>query len=56
LMYDVGSLRVTGLLPEGPPAYELEIWLASALLGVTFPVLIFWAEFFSFWPLSRDAD
>ena len=56
LMYDGLSPMVTGALPEGPPAYELEIWLASALLGVTFPLLIFCAEFFSFWPLSKSAD
>ena len=45
---------VTGSLPPGPPAYESEIWLASALLSVTFPFLIFFAEFFRFWPLKRD--
>ena len=44
---------VTGTLMSGPPAYDFEIWLASALLGVTFPLLIFHAEFFRFWPLQR---
>ena len=56
LMYDGLSPIVSGALLEGPPAYELEIWLASALLGVTFPLLIFCAEFFDFWPLRRDTD
>jgi hypothetical protein len=42
---------VTGALHAGPPTYDLEIWLASALLAVTFPFLIFFAEFFKFWPL-----
>jgi hypothetical protein len=42
---------VTGTLNAGPPAYDTEIWLATALLGVTFPFLIFFAEFFRFWPL-----
>jgi hypothetical protein len=45
---------VTGPLPSGPPAYDLEIWLASALLAVTFPFLIFFAEFFKFWPLAKS--
>jgi hypothetical protein len=45
---------VTGALTSGPPAYESEIWLASALLSVTFPFLIFFAEFFRFWPLKRS--
>ncbi|PYS43447.1 MAG: hypothetical protein DMG14_00835 [Acidobacteria bacterium] len=45
---------VTGTLHSGPPTYELEIWLASALLAVTFPFLIFFAEFFKFWPLAKS--
>jgi hypothetical protein len=43
----------TGALHAGPPTYDLEIWLASALLSVTFPFLIFFAEFFKFWPLAK---
>lgn len=42
---------VTGNLVEGPPTNDYERWLASALLGVTFPFLIFYAEFFKMWPL-----
>jgi hypothetical protein len=45
---------ITGSLSSGSPAYESEIWLASALLSVTFPFLIFYAEFLGFWPLKRD--
>lgn len=45
---------VTGALSSGPPTYDLEIWLASALLAVTFPLLIFFAEFFKFWPLGKS--
>jgi len=44
---------VTGAMKPGPPAYDFEIWLASALLAVTFPFLIFYAEFFTMWPLQR---
>ncbi len=43
---------VTGDVRPGPPTYDFEIWLASALLSVTFPLLIFYAEFFQFWPLQ----
>jgi hypothetical protein len=42
------------VLHSGPPSYDLEIWLASALLAVTFPFLIFFAEFFKFWPLAKS--
>lgn len=44
---------ITGTLNPGPPPYDFEIWLASALLSVTFPFLIFYAEFFQFWPLQK---
>jgi len=46
---------VTGTLSAGPPAYDFEIWLASSLLSVTFPFLIFYAEFFQYWPLAKPA-
>jgi hypothetical protein len=45
---------ITGTLQSGAPTYDLEIWLASALLAVTFPFLIFFAEFFKFWPLAKS--
>ena len=48
--------HVTGLLKPGPPSYDLEIWLASALLAVTFPFLIFYAEFLKMWPLHRQTE
>ena len=46
---------VTGTLGSGPPGYEREIWLANALLSVTFPFLIFHAAFFNYWPLPTGA-
>jgi len=54
LLYSSLSGIVTGALASGPPAYESEIWLASALLSVTFPFLIYHAEFLGFWPLKSD--
>ena len=53
-MYIALMPSVTALLQPGPPAYEQEIWLASSLLGVTFPFLIFHAEFFKLWPLKKE--
>jgi hypothetical protein len=53
-MYGALASTVTGPLNPGPPPYDFEIWLASALLSVTFPLLIFYAEFFQFWPLQRN--
>lgn len=45
---------VSGPLASGPPAYDYEIWLANALLSTTFPLLIFIAAYFGYWPLVRD--
>jgi hypothetical protein len=52
-IYGALSGRVTGVLKTGPPTYDFELWIASALLGVTFPLLVFHAEFFKLWPLKR---
>jgi hypothetical protein len=46
---------VSGTLSSGPPGYDLEVWLANALLSVTFPFLIYYAVFFGYWPLTRPA-
>jgi hypothetical protein len=51
-LYTAVGPSVTANLPLGPtPGDDFERWLASALLGVTFPFLIFYAEFFKMWPL-----
>jgi hypothetical protein len=44
---------ISGPVQSGPPGYTFEIWLASALLAVTFPFLIIFADLFDFWPLRR---
>ena len=43
---------LSGKLASGPPTYDYEIWLASALLAVTFPFLSF-CGFFDMWPFIR---
>lgn len=53
LAYGALAPSVTGAVKAGPPSYDFEIWLASALLAVTFPFLIFYAEFFQMWPLHK---
>jgi hypothetical protein len=55
LMYRSLAGVVTGKLDAGPPTYQSEIWLASALLSVTFPFLVAYADFFTMWPLQRAA-
>ena len=54
LMYRALMPVVTDKLPAGPQTgYQAEIWLASALLAVTFPFLVAYADFFTMWPLQR---
>jgi hypothetical protein len=53
-LYRALEPMISGTLHAGPPTYDLEIWTASALLAVTFPFLIFFAEFFKFWPLTKN--
>ena len=47
---------VSGPVAQGPPTYDFEVWLASAMLAVTFPFLIIKAEFFGFWPLGKNEE
>lgn len=53
-LYRILAPYVTATMKPGPPSYDFEIWLASALLAVTFPLLIFHAEFLKMWPLHRE--
>ncbi|GAA1679923.1 hypothetical protein GCM10009830_28710 [Glycomyces endophyticus] len=52
LVYRLLAPVLTGDLASGAPGYDLEVWLASALLAVTFPLLAFHADFFQLWPLG----
>lgn len=53
LMYRALEPTVSGKIQTGAPSYQSEIWLASALLSVTFPFLVAYADFFTMWPLQR---
>jgi hypothetical protein len=54
-LYGALAPTVTGTLVSGPPGYDYEVWLANALLSVTFPFLIYYAVFLDYWPLPRPA-
>jgi hypothetical protein len=43
---------VTGPLSSGAPGFDAELWLANALLAVTFPLLAIHADYFDLWPFS----
>jgi hypothetical protein len=52
-LFGVLAPAISGRMASGPPDYVFEIWTASALLAVTFPFLIIFAELFQFWPLAN---
>lgn len=55
-IYSVLSGWVTGGLSAGQKGnYALELWIASAMLGVTFPMIVLFTGFFEFWPLGEPA-
>ncbi len=44
---------LSGEMPAGSEgSFAAELWLANALLAVTFPFLAFYGDFFDLWPLS----
>jgi hypothetical protein len=47
--FAVSHLGLTG----GAPGYTLELWLATSMLAITFPFMVFYASFFDYWPLRR---
>lgn len=44
---------VTGGVPSGPPTYACELWISSAMLAVTFPMIVLFSGFLGFWPLTE---
>lgn len=48
------SLHTGSDLITGPSrGYARELWIASAMLGVTFPIVFVVSGFFNFWPIRR---
>ena len=53
LLYGVAATLIAPTLVAGAPGYGLELWLATAMLGVTFPLIVVFCGGFGFWPLVR---
>ena len=52
-LFSAAAPSLAGPLTAGPPGYDFEVWMANALLSVTFPFLIFLAAYFAYWPLAK---
>ncbi len=55
-LYGIAAIFYNGLeLGMGPVnGFAKEVWIASAMLGVTFPVIFVVSGFFDFWPIKRS--
>lgn len=53
-LYGALEPTISGAMAPIPDAYE--VWLANALLSVTFPFLIFYAVYFNYWPLAKQSQ
>ena len=54
-LYRFAALATFGQIPAGPPAYDLDLWIATAMLSITFPLIVAYGEGFGFWPFARTA-
>lgn len=54
-LYQAVMPLLSGPLPAGPEGdFAAEVWLANALLAVTFPIMAWWGDFFGQWPFVRS--
>lgn len=59
MVYELYSFALTlhlgkdlGMGPQN--GFAKEIWIASAMLGITFPIIFMVSGFFAFWPIKRS--
>lgn len=58
ILFPVYATFVSSQYPDlnnGAPTYGVELWIASAMLAVTFPLFVLHAEMFQFWPFKSAA-
>lgn len=55
-LYRGMALAAIGDLAAGPPAYGLDLWIATAMLSITFPVIVAYGEGFGLWPFAQAAS
>jgi len=55
VLYGAAAGVIAPGMKAGAPSYELELWLATSMLGVTFPVIVAFCDGLGFWPLRRSA-
>lgn len=52
-LYGRVSVSAFSEIQSGAPTYELDLWIATAMLSITFPLIVAYAEGFAFWPFKK---
>lgn len=45
---------VSGDMLSGSPSYQLNFWVANAMLSISFPLIVTYSDFLQHWPLRTD--
>jgi hypothetical protein len=52
-LYEYTAKSLIEGISDGAPFYGVELWIASTMLAVTFPLFVMFAEIFNFWPIVK---
>jgi hypothetical protein len=55
LFYGWAAHRIAPGMAAGPPSYAFELWLATAWMSVTFPLIVVFCDPLGFWPLVLES-
>lgn len=53
LIYQAFAQWLNPDINSGLPDYQLELWLANAMLAITFPLIVMFSDFFGLWPFRQ---
>ncbi len=54
MLYGWAAHRIDPGISAGPPSYAFELWLATAWMSVTFPLIVVFSDALGFWPLLLE--
>ena len=52
ICYEWFMYWMLNLIVSGAPSYVAELWLANAMLSMTFPLILIYCHFFNYWPIE----
>ena len=45
---------ISGKMISGEPGYQLDFWIANAMLAISFPLIVAYSSFFNHWPFCNS--